>query len=110
MNRTYIEAARGNNYIVSWSFDTAVPAHLMTSILRFARCKADMSVIFVLGHGSCFMHVFSFDDILQRDPTNHILSVMQKYNVTGIMVSTKEEAIALEEEIIKDYTWSLLAK
>lgn len=109
MNRTYIEAARGDNYIVSWSFDTAVPAHLMTSILRFTRRKADMSVIFVLGHGSCFIHV-SFDDILQGDPTNHILSVMQKYNVTGIMVSTKEEAIALEEEIIKDYTWSLLAK
>lgn len=110
MNRTYLEAVSGNNYVVSWSFDTVVPEHLMTSILRFARRKADMSVIFVLGHHrSCFVHV-SFDDILQGDPTNHLLSVMQKYNVTGIMVSTKEEAIALEEEIIKDYTWSLLAK
>ena len=111
MIKTYLESAQGTRYIVSWNPGVFCREVLERIVKYYCRSSKQYEVTFVLGHGSRFMTISVDCLLLNRDTASSILGMLKELNtrnVTGVRADSREEALELEQEIMKGYEWAIL--
>lgn len=107
----YLESARGNKYIVSWKPEVFCKEVLLRIVKYYCRANKNYEVTFVLGHGSRVLTISVDCLLLSRNENRLIEAILIKthtQNITGIRTETREEAIEVEQEILKGYEWATL--
>lgn len=109
--KTYIESARGTRYIVSWTHGLFCREVFERIVRYYCRANKQFEVTFSLGHGSRFI-TLSVDCLLLSKKQDRFIEDMlvhlEKQNVTGVRTEDRDEAVEVEQEIIKGYEWAVL--